>query len=79
MVFLCIINIVPAILIVGYDYFNVERCGSTMTQAPVNQSEPKANQEVEKEEFTGTFIAVLILGLFLVVSWIGVWILFLIR
>jgi len=45
---------------------------------------PQVNEKVvqeqhEEEEFKGTFVSVLLLGGFLVVTWVGVLILYLIR
>lgn len=50
-----------------------------MTQAPIKDVETEVTKEEEENEFKGTFIAVMLLGLFLIVSWVGVWILFLVR
>lgn len=50
-----------------------------MTQAPMREPETEGKDTEEENEYKGTFVAVMILGLFLVVSWVGVWILFLVR
>ncbi|HLR15138.1 MAG TPA: cytochrome c oxidase subunit 2A [Bacillota bacterium] len=50
-----------------------------MTQAPIREPETKGKKDEEENEFKGTFIAVMLLGLFLIASWVGVWILFLVR
>lgn len=44
-------------------------------------AEPKLKQEVKKEEqsYKGTFVSVMLLGGFLILSWVGVWLLFLSR
>ncbi|MGM8211578.1 cytochrome c oxidase subunit 2A [Virgibacillus sp. W0430] len=39
----------------------------------------KEAHEKQETAFKGTFISVMILGLFLIVSWVGVWALFLSR
>lgn len=50
----------------------------SMAQAPMEEHEKDVEKE-EENEFKGTFIAVMLLGLFLIASWVGVWILYLIR
>jgi len=43
-------------------------------------SEPKLKEETKEEEsYKGTFVSVMLLGGFLILSWIGVWLLFLSR
>jgi len=46
----------------------------------IQMAEPKIKEE-EKEEtsFKGTFASVMLLGGFLILSWLGVWLLFLSR
>jgi len=41
--------------------------------------EKRLQEEREKESFKGTFISVLLLGGFIALSWLGVWIIYLIR
>lgn len=50
-----------------------------MTQTPMREPETEVKKDEEENEFKGTFMAVMLLGLFLIVSWVGVWILFLVR
>jgi hypothetical protein len=44
-----------------------------------NDEKKKANTDKEKSDLKGTFISVMILGAFLVISWIGAFTLFLSR
>lgn len=41
--------------------------------------EKEKNKEDKETDFKGTFISVMLLGGFLVITWVGVWILYLIR
>lgn len=46
-----------------------------------NSQEKKEKHEEKKEEHSlkGTFVSVMLLGAFLIASWLGVWIIYLIR
>ncbi|GIO28416.1 cytochrome c oxidase subunit 2A [Ornithinibacillus bavariensis] len=44
-----------------------------------NDEKKKANHNEEKSDLKGTFVSVMILGVFLVISWIGAFTLFLSR
>lgn len=50
-----------------------------MNQSPLQEVDPKKKQDEEEDEYKGSFAAVMMLGLFLIVSWVGVWILYLVR
>ncbi len=49
-----------------------------MKQSPLQDLKTEHKQD-EENEYKGSFASVMLLGLFLIVSWVGVWILYLVR
>lgn len=50
-----------------------------MPEPQLDHTKKEINKIESKNEFKGTFISVMLLGGFIIVTWIGVWALFLSR
>lgn len=46
---------------------------------PKHETHKQVTTETEESSLKGTFVSVMIIGLFIVVSWFGVWYLFMVR
>lgn len=50
-----------------------------MPKTQLNHPNKKTNEKEEENELKGTFISVMLLGGFIIATWVGVWALFLSR